>query len=262
MIRYFKLFFTFAKNNLTRAMEYRSNFFMSIILNIFWVSFQFWIILTLYQYTDSIAGWSKNETIVLYGIFRLTKGFFDMFIRKNLFDFPNSISSGDLDYSLTKPVNTLFLTSLRYHLLTEASTLISGAVIFVYSLTLFNFQLDAFLVFRVIVSVFVAFTAYYSFLTFLVTMSFFMTRFTAINELNTVISQSMRYPTSALSRGNKAIDFFLLPIAMIATYPAGVILNKFDPFGIVIELFVAVLMFTGMYYFWNFALKRYSSASS
>lgn len=262
MRRYLKLFFTFISNNLVRSMEYRSDFLISMILNIFWVLLHIWVILTIFQYTNNIFGWTKNETIVLYGIVRITKGFFDMFIRKNIFSFPESISAGDLDYTLTKPVNTLFLTSFRFHAFAEISTLISGFFILAYSLIVVNFEWNIFTISILLISCTVSLLAYYSLLMFFVTFSFFTTRFSAIGELHDLVSQTMRYPSDIFSKSNLTAEILILPISMIATYPASVILGKTNSFGLLIEILIASIMFALMYSFWNFALRRYSSASS
>ena len=43
-----------------------------------WIILQLWVIEQYFQFTDQVAGWTKGEVFLLIGIYRITKGVFDI----------------------------------------------------------------------------------------------------------------------------------------------------------------------------------------
>jgi ABC-2 type transport system permease protein len=71
-----------------------------------------------------------------------------------------------------------------------------------------------------------------------------------------------KYPTDIFGKPFKIILSYVLPISFIATFPAKSLLGILSWQNIIFSLFfTATLLFFSLK-FWNFALRRYSSASS
>lgn len=262
MNRYLHIFGIFAKNNLVREMEFRGNFVLSGIIACSWVFFHIFVVNVYFQFTNNLLGWSKTEIFIFVGVFRLIKSLVDMFIRTNFKNFPEDVNSGQLDYSLTRPINTLFLSSFRFHKYNEIASFAAGIFILVYAFKLggFNFGPTVFLglVFAVVIGLF----AYYSLLLFFTTLSIFMTKLTAISEINNVLANALRYPTSTYTRGNLFLELIILPLTIVSTYPLQILFGKSPLWFTVLEITLAMLLFLLVYRFWIFALRHYSSASS
>lgn len=262
MNRYIHIFGIFAKNNLVREMEFRANFIMSGIIACSWVFFHIFVVNIYFQFTDNLLGWTKTEIFIFVGIFRLIKSLVDMFIRTNFKNFPEDVNKGKLDYSLTRPINTLFLSSFRFHKYNEAASFAAGFFILVYAFKLGGSSLNTTVLFGLIFSVLIGLFAYYSLLLFFTTLSIFMTKLTAISEINNVLANALRYPTNTYTRGNMVLDLIILPLTIVSTYPLQILFGKSPVWFIVIEIFLAGLLFFLVYRFWLFALRHYSSASS
>jgi ABC-2 type transport system permease protein len=71
-----------------------------------------------------------------------------------------------------------------------------------------------------------------------------------------------KYPMSAYHAAIQFFFMFILPVAFLTTIPAEVIRGTRGPIFILIELLIAVLLFTTCRLFWKFALRHYTSASS
>ena len=73
-----------------------------------------------------------------------------------------------------------------------------------------------------------------------------------------------RYPDLIFSGLFKFIFSWLIPVIIVANYPARLLMRSFEnPFPLMFQLLVAAIFITLMCrLFWLFALKRYSSASS
>lgn len=262
MLKHLKILLSFIKNNLIREMEFRGHFIMDVFISIFYISLQLITIEVYFQFTDDILGWTKYELFALVGIVRVTKGLFDTFSRSNLLTFPKAVSRGELDYSLTRPIDSQFILSFRRHNLSEFSGILSGLAILIYFFVSSGFQLTFINSTVLIMGIALGFLAYYSIFFAFTTLAIFTTRLTAMKEMQDVFSQTMRYPTEIYSRNNKFYEFLLVPILIIATLPAKLFLAKLPSWLILVEFLTCVLLVVVSRKFWLFAIRHYSSASS
>lgn len=262
LIRYLNIFFQFAKNNLIREMEYKSNFILQIFISAGWVAMQIVIIEVYFQFTNNIAGWTKPEMFIFLGFFRIIKSFFDTFFRKNLFGVPDSISKGTMDLILTKPIDSLFMSSTRYHLFSEVSNLVLGFVILSYGFYAMNMAPDISIVITTFLMIVCGIAMYYSLFASFAIIAFFSTRLTAIHELSEILSQTLRFPMNVLTGKNRTAMALLLPFFFVATIPVEIIIQRINIYFIIAECIAAALSLIIVYKFWNVAIKRYSSASS
>lgn len=257
MQKYFTIFFTLLKYNLIREMEFRKNFYIRLVTQIFFVILQIVIVDTFFRFTTTIGSWSKSEVFVLVGIFRLIEGAFHMFIHSNLLSLPELVNSGELDLLLSKPVHSLFLVSLQRHQLYETSTFLSGIVILLYTGLINNFSWI-----NVILLASLGLIALYAVMLFFASMSFFVPRLTALNSIWDVISKTARFPLDIFFGSSRFGLFLAAPLILVATLPSQLVLGKLPPIYLTYQIFgTAILLFLS-YSFWRFALRHYSSASS
>lgn len=262
MKRYLKLFLALYKNNFVIAMEFRSSFFIALGVTMFQILLQLWLVDIFFRYTDRILDWTRSEVFVLVGMFRVVKGIFDMFLRKNLFGFPHLINQGDFDLILSKPVNSLFLVSLRQHVVTELSAPISGLVILIYALVAYGFNFSVLSIINIVLLNVLSLVSFYCFFAIFSTLAIFVSRLSAINEFQDVVSQTVRFPLDVLTHKSQILEILLLPLMIMFTYPVKILLGKVPAYHLVLELVFVTAIFVLLIKFWNFALKRYSSASS
>ncbi len=262
MQRYLNIFLHYLKNNLIRELEFRENFIILLIVDTFWVAFQLFLIETFFGYTDSLLGWKKYELFFLVGFFRIVKGMMDVFIRPNLIRFPNIILTGGLDIYLTKPINSMFQVSVRYHQFSDIGSFVGGVAAIIYTLVRFHLALDPIQILMFLTLSLFSVTVFYCLFFLFTTMAIYMPRLTALKPYYDLISSTMRYPGEIFTRGSRVGELLLFPFLLIATYPVKIILSKISPTLIPLEVIATVILFIITYAFWNYSLKRYSSASS
>lgn len=262
MLKTLRVFTALFKNNLVREMEYRSNFFLNILVALFWVALQVETIEIYFQFTNQIYGWTKFEVVALAGIIRLVKGLHDCFSRPNLLSFPDAVSRGELDYTLTRPVDSQMLVSFRRQILSEIIIMMTGLAMLAYYFIGSGAKFGVSAVVLIIYGTALGYLAFYSIIFIFTTLSLFMTRMSAIKQIQDVFSHTMRYPSDLYSRGNHLAEFFLLPIFVIGTLPTKILLEKGNLPLITLQLFLCLGIFLSSRAFWQFAVKRYSSASS
>ena len=257
MSKYLRIFISLLKYNLIREMEFRKNFYLRLITQVFFVILQLVIVSTFFSFTDSIGSWTKNEVLVLVGIFRLIEGAFHMFIHSNLLYLPEMVNSGEMDLLLSKPVSSLFFVSIKQHQLYEFSTFISGIVIllFTHLITGLNWAFVAF------VAIF-GFLGLYTIMLFFASLSFFIPRMTALSSIWDVISKTARFPLDIFTGPSRFGLSLATPLVLVVTLPSQIVLGKLSLLYLPLEVagVLALLVFT--HQFWAFSLRHYSSASS
>ena len=262
MKRYLNLFQKFTQNNLAREMEFRENFIFWVLVQVFYVGLHLLTINIYFNFADTIAGWTKIEVYLLVGVFRIMEGTFKMLIHPNITRIPDFINRGDLDFALTKPINTQFLLGTRYQSLDEAATILGGVgiLIYVYSQNVITFSWYS------ILSIFplslLGISVMYCLMMFFTTFSVFLTRMSSVWVYWEVLSKSLRFPIDVYTHGSKLFNGIFWPFVMVVSLPPQIILGKVPIYYLIFEIIGCLILLWLVSKFWNFALKHYSSASS
>jgi len=64
---YLRIWLASARYSVIRTLMFRGDFFIWSMVELFWMSVNLLLISVIYQHTDSIAGWSKYEMLLLVG---------------------------------------------------------------------------------------------------------------------------------------------------------------------------------------------------
>lgn len=260
-MKYLKVFFILVRYNLVREMEFRGSFFLLMVVDTLWVAFQVLLVELYFQFTPAIFDWNKSEVFVLMGLFRVVKGILDVFLRPNIHQLPLAVNRGELDYLLTKPINSFFLVSSKRHAYTEASTIIWGTVMLIYGLLssgAFNWADIFWILFTIPFGILMFYSLLFSF----ATLSLLFHRLQATYNYYDILSNLFRFPTDFLGFQIRELNLILLPLAAVVTIPAKFIIGKSSIDIVLIGIVISLVAFLLTYRFWFFALRRYSSASS
>jgi len=243
-------------------MEYRANFILWLLVEIAFVAVQVGMVSVYFNFTDNIAGWTKPQVFLLIGIFRVIEGIFHMFFFQNLLNFPENISTGNMDLFFTRPVNSLFLSSSRYHSLDEFGTFLVGIALVWYSLIQLQFSFSLLLLFELFVLFFFGLLTLYSIILIFSSLSFFFTRMTALHSVYDVITKALRIPINIITKDSFIGNSLLFPLLIVATLPSQILLGYVTPIFITLEIIGSLAIFMVAHKFFYFALRHYSSASS
>lgn len=256
-MKYIKVFITFFKLNWSVEMEYRKNFVIRLLTQILFVLIQVVLIETYFRFTNKIGTWSKQEVFVLAGLFRLIEGSFHILFHSNLNNLSETVHLGELDMYLTRPVRPLFMVSTLRQEWYELSTFISGLIMLYLSLPNQTWGQWVW----VFVMSLSGLVSLYSMMVIICSLSFYIPRLTAISNIWDAISKISRFPLDILQGFSKLI-FIIAPLFIVATLPAQIILGKVGLVGLIIQISCTIILFILSLLFWNFSLRRYSSASS
>src|SRR3954463_6703953 len=113
LARYGSIYFELWKNSVAREMGFKSNFILWIIVELLWFGLQLAFFNVIYSHTDTIAGWSRGEVVLLVGASHFIQQLFQAFFLTNCVNLSELVRTGKLGFMLLLPVNTRFLVSLR-----------------------------------------------------------------------------------------------------------------------------------------------------
>lgn len=262
MIRYIRLYAYFLRFSFSKAMEFRFDFFFRIFMDIFYYAINIGFYKVLFLHTDTLGGWNYEQTMVFVGGFLVVDAINMTIFANNLWQIPDYINKGNLDYYLLRPVSTIFFVSLRDFAANSFVNLIAAFGILGYALSnysgLITFGgLSLFLVMLVIGAI----LRYFLRMFFLIP-TFWIHSGRGLDmvffQLNRFIERPHRIFTGAM----RVILTSILPFGIMASYPASVFLDGFN-WVMVLHFFgITVLFGLGMKWFWNKGIAVYSSASS
>ena len=262
MWRYLRLWRRFAVTAFVRAAEYRFNFLVGAGEGLAQLALAIFTFLLLYRYTDEVAGWSRNEALLLVGIYRIVEGVLALQIAPNLMAIPNAVQDGDMDFVLLRPVSSQFLVSLRTFSLPEVANVLIGIILTVYAGNLAGVRWSITGIIEALAFGICGIVLLYALWFAIVTCSFWLVQMTTINTLFYSLFETARYPVSFFKGVVRAFLTFAVPVAFATTFPSEALLGRADGRLLPAGLVLAAVALVATHRFWNYAVRHYSSASS
>lgn len=252
-----------ARASLIREMEFRANFFLGIIRQLLWLAAFIFLIEMIFRNTQSLAGWSKAEVLVILALSRIIEGTIDTLFSRNIADLPELVQRGTFDFNLLKPGPVQFYTAFRrFHFHNVIGHLSAGLITFAYAVT----QLDQvpepthWLLLGSLIAV--SLVIFYSLLILLASLVFFVERLQAIWSFLQLVTEPLTVPFDIFPRAPRIALTYALPIAFIVFVPAQALTGRLALWQLPVALLMAALFLTLANLAWRAGLKRYSSASS
>ncbi|RLC36242.1 hypothetical protein DRH27_05520 [Candidatus Falkowbacteria bacterium] len=227
------------------------------------VRFGFFILLivSIFNFTDSLAGYGKYEVLLFFLTFNLVDVFPQAFFR-GIYSFREDVRKGNFDFALIKPLNPLFYIMTKLTDILDIIFLIPIIFLIIYTvikleitLTLVNILL--YLIFIIVGQLIIL---------GIHIISACVTIWTLESE-NFIwfYRESMtigRFPPEILSLTVQFIFTFLMPIIIVVAFPVKILLGTLAIRWVLFALLYSFVFFFFSILLWRTSLKRYSSASS
>lgn len=262
MWRYLKIYKAFFKNSIIAEAQYRVNFFLLIIMSLSWGLVYVFLYVFIFKHIDQVGDWTYERSLVLAATFLLASTLNKFLFGQNLRKFAQIVYKGDLDLILTKPLSSQFFVSLRQFYFRPFVRFILAWVVIVVVLTQNKIQIT-FLsslsyLFFLLISTIITYCLW-----FISCCSvFWIGNIENIYEFFHPILRATALPFDILPGILKEIVFFVVPLVFIATIPAKILLGLVSWPTVLYGIFIAGFLLFLSHKLWNFALTRYSSASS
>ena len=262
MIRYLRLLKLFTTISLERQMAHPTSFFLAFVGKSLRMGLQlvFWRVLF---GVARIPGWDLHAAIVFTAFYTTLETSMVITYHRNLFYYlPSMIKKGEFDFLLTKPIPTLFYSSLRIIDCMDASSALVPLGLWIY---IFSTRPELFTLEFLGTGFLLLFFGFA--ILFGVTVAIAATAFWTLTSSGTGrafegLIRIARYPIDLLPRPAMLVLTYGIPVAFLASLPSKILLGFAPQYFIIIgATFAVVFPLIGLFV-WQKGLRRYTSASS
>jgi ABC-2 type transport system permease protein len=257
-----KLLSTLLKVNVQRALAYRTDTVLSILLNVLWLGWELFSLQIIFSNTGSLRGWGLGEMIVLLGVWRLANVVLAAVFWPNSERFNTSIRDGTFDYLLLQPVNSQFLVSFSQVIVWRAWEVGLSLGLMTYGLHLSQHLVTPLRLVSFVALTLSGLVVLYSLWIVLLALTFWFVKFDNNFTILHALMDTGRFPSTVYPAWLRLIVTFVIPIALATTVPLqalrgdlawwqGLVLGGISGLSVLISSSV-----------WRSGVRHYSSASS
>lgn len=262
VIRYFRLFAYFVQFSISKALQFRLDFFFRIVMDLLYYAINIAFYRVIYLTTPILGGWSEPQVMVFVGGYLFVDALNMTLFSNNTWWIPQMINRGDLDYYLLRPVSSLFFVSLRDFAVNSFVNLVFASAILAWALSRLPVPLSvgkAALYLMLLLNG----TFIYYLLNMLFTLPTFWTHSAnGFQGLFMTTNKLMERPDRIFRGLARWMVTLILPFSLIASFPARLALEVYSWRTLGHIAVVTLILFWVVTRLWEKGLSTYSSASS
>ncbi len=245
-----------------RELAFRANFFVWVVVELSWFVLQLAFVGVVYQHVESIAGWNRNEMIVLVATNQFVQQIFTAFLMPGLVKLPELVRTGNLDFLLLKPAPPQFLVSTSSLEIGPLANAGIALVVVLSALHSLGVTPSLLAILAYLIFVLAGLLVHYALLLALVSLTFWIVQAESVLLGYYSIFQVARLPREAATGWFRVIFTFAIPLLLVANVPATTLIWGLQPGPILIFFLTCISTATLASFFFQFGLRRYQSASS
>jgi ABC-2 type transport system permease protein len=244
------------------ALQYRLEFLVEGALAILWMGVTLVPILVVFGTRQAIEGWTFPEMLLVLGWFVALKGVLEGAVSPSLITVIEHVRKGTLDFVLLKPADAQLLVSVAKLEPWRVLDLVGAGLIFTYAFGRLGRGPTVYEVAAAGAMLLGALLVLYSIAILVVSIAFFAVRVDNLLYLFQSVFDVARWP-STIFRGFLAVLFtYVLPLALMTTYPALALLGRLGA-GTALGALAGTVVFAAFARLvWSLSIKKYTSASS
>ncbi len=258
-LRLWRRFFTVS---LMREVEYRFNFVLGLFQALAEIFLLLVLYLIFYRFADEVAGWTREEALLLLGVFWIFDGLWSAVLTPNLRALAGLIQDGDLDFVLLRPASTQFLVSCGSVSVRELLKVGVGIVIVACAGDAAGVAWRLETLAGALAFGACGLVLMYALRFAIVTCTFWSLKVSELYTLPGTLYDAARFPVTYFKPPMRELLTYVVPVAFATTFPTQALLGSADwrllPLGVLLS--AGALLASN--HFWHFALRHYSSASS
>ncbi len=249
-MNYLRLYFNFLKNCFRREFLYRFNFIVSMFTVVLGYLSNILFYYFIYDTgVESICGWGKYEVFILLATVWIVDSIFGGMFFFNLIRIPMKVKNYDLDAILLKPVDTIFILTLRQFNFGLFAGTFFGILFLFYSVSMGGFSIGILNIILYIILVLCAVSLLFSILFMMVTFSLRFVRIQGLIQIFWTLMDIGKQPYAIYPMAIKLCFIFLVPAIVIYNFPLGVLIDN-NYLTVVIALVISPL-------FWRIAVVNF-----
>ncbi len=262
MQRYLRLYLHFLRFSFSRAMEFRLDFLFRIVMDLVFYAVSLAFFSVIYRHTQLMGGWNYDQVLVFTCGYFVVNALQMSIVSNNMWVFPYFVNRGDLDYYLVRPVSTLFFVSLRDFAADSFVNLLAALGLLAWALARYPGELGAGSV-LVYLLLLVNGTLLYYLLHMLFNLPvFWLHHNEGLQGIFYHMTEFMNRPDRIFTGLGRLLFTTILPLALVASYPARILFEGADPVRLLELTAVTLGLSLLLAFVWRQGLRAYASASS
>ncbi len=262
MARYLRLLAVQLRASTMLALQYRLEFALQGALALLWTGSSLVPLLVVFGDRPGVAGWSFEEALVVMGWFTLMKGVLEGAVNPSLASVVEHIRKGTLDFVLLKPADAQFLVSTARFLPWRIVDVLAGLAIFATAFHRMGRWPAPGAVAAALALLACATLVLYSLWILVISAAFYLVKIDNLSYLFSSIYDAARWPVDVFRGFLRFLFTFVVPLALLTSYPALALLGKLGAPVAGQALGGSLLFAVAARLVWTRAIRRYTSASS
>lgn len=260
--RHARLLGTQVRLSMLLAMQYRWDFVLDGVMSVFWTLTALIPLYLVFQERPVIAGWSYGEALVVVGFFTLLDGVLKGAINPSLTTVIEHIRGGTLDFVLLKPADSQFLVSTARFAPWRVTSIVAAGLVLAYAFHEIGRPPTPDAVATALVMAGAGVLVLYSMWILVVSVAFRAVRIDNLRYLFESIFDAARWPATVFKGALSFLFTFVIPLALMTTYPAQALLGTLAPERLAGGLAGALAFAAVARLVWLRSIRGYTSASS
>jgi ABC-2 type transport system permease protein len=260
--RYFGLLGVQLRTSLVLAAQYRWDFLLEGLVSLAWIVLGIVPLYVALHQRPPAFGWTYEQALVVLGWFTLLKAILDGAVTPSLNTVVEHIRKGTLDFVLIKPADAQFLVSTARFEPWRALDWVAGAGIVAWAFRSMGTVPRSTDIGLAAVLLAASVAVLYSIWILVVAAAFWVVRLDNLSYLLNSVIDFARWPVHVFKGTLRFVFTFVIPLALMTTYPAEALLGRLAPQTALLAMLGSLVFASIGRMVWTRAVSQYSSASS
>jgi ABC-2 type transport system permease protein len=248
-----------SRNSFSMVISLRMSFLVFLTGKVLRFAFFFLFLFFLLQGTKTLAGYDVNQALFFFLTFNVID-VVSQFVFREVYRFRPMIVNGEFDSVLSKPINPLFRVLMGGADVIDLITI--PPLFFAVWVVGSKLSPDILHTFYYLILLLNGLLIAAAFHIFVLSMGIITTEVDHTIMIYRDMTSLGRFPVDIYKQPLQGFLTYLVPVGLMVTLPAKALMGLVSPVGILSSFAFGILVLLLSLRFWNFAVKKYSSASS
>lgn len=242
--------------------QYRVDFLLQLFLAFFWTLASIAPLWLVFEIRPDIGGWSRPEAMLVMSAFLVLKALIDGIISPNLNALVEQVRLGTFDFVLLKPADPQLLVSASRVVVPKLADLAAGLGLSAWSILQIDPAPSVLQIAAGGIMLLAGALGIYGVWMLIICTAFWFVKIDNLSFLFTSIFDAARWPISVFRGWLGFILTFVLPIAVMTSFPALAVLGRLSLARAAFAGATTAFLLFFSRRVWLWALRHYASASS
>lgn len=257
---YLSVYSKFVSTSTAVAMSFRTSFVLMVIMDLMFFGSAYFTVDFIFDHVDKVMGWNRNQFMLFLSYMLLLDGIHMIILSQNFWRFSDDIKSGQLDYTILRPLNSIFSVFFRYVRPSSVPTLIPAILVFGYYAYINHFTTIDWILTPFLLVISLTLLALVEFI--ISCAMFWLVEGVGINFLRMQVQQVSRWPDIIYGPLTKRAFTFILPVLVVGSAPIHFLVDKSKWYLIAGMIVTIIILYFILQKLWEKGLQIYDSASS